>query len=47
MSVVPAEATRVTPARTRSSVRVWYSSAEVVTTVATSVPTTAAAATST
>ena len=46
MSSVPSQAMRSTPAKIRGSLRVWYSSSEVVITVRTLVPGTTFAATS-
>ena len=46
MSTVPSPAIRSTPAKIRSSLRVWYSSSDVVITCRTSVPGTTLAATS-
>ena len=45
-STVPSQAIRCTPAKIRSSERVWYSSSEVVITVRTALSPTTAAATS-
>ena len=45
-SSVPSQVMRSTPAKMRGSLRVWYSSSEVVITVRTAVPGTTFAATS-